>query len=102
LRRLLHRQRRFLLEVVVLGVLVLCRILQIIEQQLQLLQRRIHPLGGATEAPALQSRNLRHQLRDHRIATDQQALQRLDVIGKCRVRHARKCKATRAFVHAST
>ena len=76
LRRFLNRQD-FLI-----GDVVLSRQLQIIEQQLQLRERRLHSLGGTTEAPTLQSRNLGDEFRNHLVAAHDQTLQRLDVIGQ--------------------
>jgi hypothetical protein len=55
--------------------------LQIIERELQLHEYGVHALGGATEAPALESRDLGQQLGDGLIAPEDQALERFDIIG---------------------
>jgi hypothetical protein len=58
--------------------------LQIGQRQLQLQQRCIRLLGGTTETPTLQARNLSHEFGDHLVAADEQTLQRFDVIGQGR------------------
>ena len=57
--------------------------LQIIQGELQLQEGFVHALGGATEAPALQSRDLGQQLGDGLVASDHQTLERFDIIGQC-------------------
>ena len=55
--------------------------LQIIERELQLHECCVHALGGATEAPALESRDLGQQLGDGLVASEHQTLERFDIIG---------------------
>ena len=55
--------------------------LQIVERELQLHECRVHALGGATEAPALESRDLGQQLGDGLVAPEDQTLERFDIIG---------------------
>jgi hypothetical protein len=55
--------------------------LQIIERELQLQERCVHALGGATEAPALESRDLGQQLGDGLVAPEQKTLESFDIIG---------------------
>ena len=55
--------------------------LQIIECELQLQQGFVHALSRTTELPALQARNLGHQVGDQRILVSQPTLERRDVFG---------------------
>ena len=55
--------------------------LQIIERELQLHECRVHALGGATEAPALESRDLGQQLGDGLVAPEDKTLECFDIIG---------------------
>jgi hypothetical protein len=54
---------------------------QIIERELQLRKYRIHALGGAAEAPALELRDLGQQLGDGLVAPEDQTLECFDIIG---------------------
>jgi hypothetical protein len=71
--------------------------LQFVERKLQLPERYLGSLGGTTKAPAFEARDLCLEFFDQLVASDEQTLQRFDIIGQllagqCHtrsVRHAR-------------